>query len=69
MKDHPGTELRALKPGDDPDLWKSLNVMGTPTILLEQVGTGRSTVLRGLAPEAKLRSALAEVSKEMSHGK
>ena len=36
---------------------------GTPTILVEDVRSGRSTILRGLAVETKLDAALAEVTK------
>jgi hypothetical protein len=62
MKNRPEITLRTLTPGQERDLWRALDVKGTPTIVVENLKTGRSAILRGLAVESKLDAALSEVA-------
>ena len=54
---HSGIRSQVVLPGEEPELWKSYAVRGTPTLVL-RAENGKEEVLVGLQSEAQLDAAL-----------
>lgn len=52
-------KLDVVLPGEQPELWKTYQVRGTPTLILEVGSQGRKELLVGLQSEAALETTLA----------
>lgn len=61
LKKHSGLRSQIVLPGEQPELWKSYAVRGTPTLVLRALG-GKEEVLVGLQSEAQLDAALKRTS-------
>lgn len=55
-------KLDVVLPGERPELWKTYQVRGTPTLVLEAEGRGRKEVLVGLQSEEALEATLARLA-------
>ena len=55
-------KLEVVLPGDRPELWKTYQVRGTPTLVLEAEARGRKEVLVGLQSDEALEATLARLA-------
>ena len=55
-------KLDVILPGDRPELWKTYQVRGTPTLILEATGRGRKAVLVGLQSQEALEATLTKLA-------
>jgi hypothetical protein len=57
----PQGKLDVVLPGDRPDLWKTYQVRGTPTLILESPTQVRKEILVGFQSETALEESLAKL--------
>jgi hypothetical protein len=55
-------KVDVVMPGEQPGLWKTYQVRGTPTLVLEVGGPGSNEVMVGLQSEAALEATLAKLA-------
>lgn len=55
-------KLEVVLPGDRPELWKTYQVRGTPTLVVEALGRGRKEVLVGLQSQDALEATLTKLA-------
>lgn len=60
LKNKPEASLEVIEFGMKPELWRSFQVRGTPSLVLEDPGTKKSLFLEGLSPASLLDRTLGE---------
>lgn len=56
---HPEGTLEVVEFGMKPELWRELRIKGTPSLLIRDTSTGRSTLLEGFTDRDRLEKAIA----------
>jgi len=63
LKDKPEATLVVVGFGEKPELWQRFRVRGTPSLVVEAVGSGHPVFLEGVSQDSDLGQALLESSK------
>lgn len=60
LKDKPEAKLMVVDFGEKPELWQRFRVRGTPSLVLEAVGSDNPVFLEGVSQESELGQALLQ---------